>query len=328
MQLNWGIIGPGNIAHDFAQDMALVNPQQRVTAVLGAHEESTEKFAKEFGTEAAYLDMENFLQHPGLDIVYIATPHPQHYAFAEACLQQKIAVLCEKPMTINSDQTKKLIELSRANNCFLMEGIWIRFLPSIQQMLQLIAKDTIGKLISVKASMGYKAPRESDNRYFNPKLGGGSLLDLGLYTVFLAHLLLGKPKAIKAIGTLTEKGIDESCSILMDYEGSAQAILDSSIVSQSDRPAEIAGEKGVIQLLYPWFEKCPGIELQLYNQEKQLFDTNWEGHGLQFEIAEALHCIQHKKIESELISHKFSLELSSSLDEIREQIKVVYRDYE
>lgn len=326
--MRWGIIGPGNIAHDFARDLKLVTPSQQITAVLGLNPETTGKFVEKFEAGAAYTDLERFLQHESIDAVYIATPHPQHFNQALACLQHNIPVLCEKPLTLNADQAKDLVTASKWNKTFLMEGMWIRFLPSIRQLLELINKGTIGKVISVKASMGYKAPVENDNRYFNPELGGGSLLDLGIYPVFLSQLLLGAPTTIKAIGTLTETGVDESCSILMDYEGSAQAIIDSSIISQSDRPAEIAGEKGIIRMLHPWFEKCPGIEVQLYNQEKQLLPVSWEGHGLQFEIAEVMRCLGSEKTESALLPHAFSIALSDTLDKVREQIGVVYKEYE
>ncbi|MEO5684881.1 MAG: Gfo/Idh/MocA family oxidoreductase [Chitinophagaceae bacterium] len=324
--LEWGIIGPGKIAHDFARDLALVQPQQKITAVLGRNQSSADNFVKEFATGKAYADQASFLQHPGLNIVYIATPHPAHYEQAMACLQNKIPVLCEKPLAVNAEQAAGLINASRENNCFLMEAMWIRFLPGIIKALEIVKQGTIGKILSVKASMGYKAPKDENSRYFDPELGGGSLLDLGIYPVFLAHLLLGKPRIIKAIGTLTEKGIDESCSVLLDYDGSAQAILDSTLVSQSDRPAEVAGSKGIINILNPWFEKSPAVEWQLYNQEKQQFVTDWEGHGLQFEIMEVLHCLENKQIESTLFPHRLSLDITETMDAIREQIHVVYKE--
>ena len=215
--LSWGIIGPGNIAHDFARDLSLVKPSQTIHAVFGHTEESANDFAKEFQVRAVFTDLDAFLDSSDIDIVYIATPHPQHYEQSLACLERGIHVLCEKPMTINAGQADRLIEASEKNRCFLMEGMWIRFLPSIQKVLGLIKEDAIGKVISVKASMGYKAPKDDNNRYYNPALGGGSLLDLGIYPVFLSQLLLGRPTEIKAVGTLTNKGIDQSCAILLNY---------------------------------------------------------------------------------------------------------------
>ena len=326
--LNWGIIGPGNIAHDFARDLELVRPAQKITAVLGRTKESAEIFSRQFQAGHSFTDLEKFIKHPGIDIAYIATPHPQHYEQAMACLQNNIPVLCEKPMTLNAEQSGLLVEASEKNKCFLMEAMWIRFLPSIEKVLSIIKDGSIGKVISVKASMGYKAPKDGNSRYFNPALGGGSLLDLGIYPVFLAHLLMGKPDGIKAIGSLTKKGIDESCAVLLDYTDGGHAILDSALVSQSDRPAEIAGEKGIIRILNPWFEKSIGIELELYDKGKTIYPCEWEGHGLQFEMNEVLLCLRNKKTESELFSHAFSRQISETMDEIRDQIHVVYKAYE
>ena len=326
--LNWGIIGPGSIAHDFARDLALIQPTQTIKAVLGHTDASANAFCRDFNVEAAFTKLDTFIAEAGIDIAYIATPHPQHYEQSLACLENKIHVLCEKPMTLNAAQAARLIEASEKNKCFLMEAMWIRFLPSIEKVLDLIKEDAIGKIASVKASIGYKAPKDDNSRYFNPSLGGGSLLDLGIYPVFLAQLLLGKPKQVKAVGTLTEKGIDQSCAILLDYDNGGHAILESSLVSQSDIPAEIAGEKGILRILNPWFEKSTGIEVQPYNKEKIFYPCEWEGHGLQFETMEVLRCLQHNQIESGLFSHAFSRQLSETMDEIRRQVKISYRAYE
>ena len=325
---NWGIIGPGKIAHDFTNDLKLVQPAQHVTAVLGKELEEATDLAKEFEASTPYTDLDAFIRHEGLHIAYIATPHPQHYKEALACLQHKIPVLCEKPLTLNAAQANDLVQASKDNNCFLMEAMWIRFLPGIQKMMMLINEGTIGKVLSVKASMGFKAPKDGNSRYFNPAMGGGSLLDLGIYPLFLAHLLLGKPSTIKAAGRLSDKGVDEAAAILLDYNGKAQALLDASLLSQSDRPAEIAGEKGIIRIQHPWFEKSTGIELELYNGMKQVFPTSWDGHGLQFEIEEVVQCLDNKKIESILYPHAFTSEVSQAMDEIRNQIHVVYKDFE
>lgn len=322
--LRWGIIGPGNIARDFVRDLALVAPVQEVVAVLGHHEDSTQAFCREFFIEKACKTLGAFTDNTGIDIAYIATPHPLHFGQAMSCLQKGIHVLCEKPMTINADQCRLLIQAAAANNCFLMEAMWIRFLPGIRKLLALLREDAIGDVLSVKASMGYRAPKDSGNRYFNPELGGGSLLDLGIYPVFLAHLLLGKPSVIKAFGTLGKTGVDETCAALFGYDSQQHAIIESSLLSPSKQAAEIAGRKGVIRLQHPWFEKCPGIECQRYNEETQVYPLDWEGHGLQFEVLEVLRCIAHGQIESEYFAHSFSLGICETMDEIRKQIGLSY----
>jgi predicted dehydrogenase len=327
-ETNWGIIGPGSIAHDFAKDLRLIPVSQSITAVMSHKEDSARTFANDFNVAGVYTDFDQFLRDQSIDAVYIATPHPLHFEQALACLENNIPVLCEKPMTINADQARKLMTAAQEHNTFLMEGMWVRFLPSIQHMLSLIAQGRIGKIVSVKASMCYKAPYDPNSRYFDPALGGGSLLDLGIYPVFLAYLLLGKPDTIKAVGTLSDKGIDEACSVLFHYNTGEQAILESSLLTQTDMPAEITGEKGIIKILDPWYEKSKGIELQEHNEGKIVYPCHWEGHGLQFETMEVLNCIQQNEIESDVLSHSFSLGMIQIMDEIRSQINVTYDMYE
>src|SRR6185295_983005 len=328
MTTRWGIIGPGKIAHDFAKDLALLQSPQEVKAVLGHSKKNTDAFVREFGVDQSFINPAEFIEKAEVDVVYIATPHTLHYEQASLCLEHKKPVLCEKPMTINLDQCNELIATSERNNTFLMEGMWLRFLPSIQQLLYFIERGDIGRIVSVKASMGFKAPRDPDSRLFNPDLGGGSLLDLGIYPVFLALLLLGKPETIKAIATLSEKGVDEDCSILFQYKNKEHAILSSSLVNQNEVPAEIIGEKGSIRILNPWFEKSEGLELHIQDKGMVIYPCRWPGHGLQFEAEEAVKCIRDNKISSDIFSHEFSRNMISVMDEIRKQIHVTYEMYE
>jgi predicted dehydrogenase len=324
----WGIIGPGDIARKFIEDLELVHSPQKVCAVLGHTADKTDKFAKQYGIPGSFTDLDEFLHKDPPDVIYIATPHTLHYEYALKCLENRIPVLCEKPLTINAEQCQHLLKVSWDNHTFLMEGMWIRFLPSIQQVMSIIENGIIGKVISVKASMTYKAPKNK-KRFFDPELGGGALLDLGIYPVFLANLLLGKPNTIKALGKLSEQGIDEACSIMLNHNNYSYALPESSIITQSGLPAEIAGENGVIKILHPWFEKSSGIELDLYyNEGKIVFPCQWEGHGFQFEIEEVLKCIRNGEISSGLLPHQLSLDTIETLDEIRRQINVVYEIYE
>lgn len=327
-RVRWGIIGTGSIAHDFAKDLALLDSHQEVQAVLGHSKKNTESFAGEFTVPQVFSNLEEFVEKAEIDVAYIASPHTLHHEQVMACLQNKIPVLCEKPMAINLDQCNELIKTSRENNTFLMEGLWIRFLPSIQKLLQIIEQGHIGRIISVKAAVNYKAPYDPHSRYFDPVLGGGSLLDLGVYPVFLALLLLGKPTSIKSIATLSYEGVDENCSVLLQYWNGQYAVLESSLLAQTETPAEIVGEKGAIRILHPWFERSPGIEVHLYNNQRVIYPTLWDGHGLHYEAKEVLECISTGKIESCIMSHEFSRNMFSVTDEIRKQINVSYKMYE
>lgn len=327
-RVRWGIIGTGNIAHDFARDLAFLDPHQEVQAILGHSKKNTEEFARAFNVPQQFINLEEFTEKAQIDVVYIASPHTLHHEQAMACLQNKIPVLCEKPMAINLDQCNELIETSRDNNTFLMEGLWIRFLPSIQKLLQIIEKGQIGRIISIKASVNYKAPYDPHSRYFDPHLGGGSLLDLGVYPVFLALLLLGKPTSIKSIGKLSYEGVDESCAALLEYWNGQSAVLESSLLVQTETPAEIIGEKGTIRILHPWFERSPGIEVPLYNKQRVIYPTLWDGHGLHYEAQEVLNCIRNGRTESGMMPQEFSRNIFSVTDEIRKQINVSYKMYE
>jgi predicted dehydrogenase len=323
----WGIIGPGKIAHDFVKDLEHTSVPQEVIAVLGRTADSAMDFARQYNIPKWYSEIEEFL-NSGVEAVYIATPHNLHHEQAKKCLEKRIPVLCEKPMTINLEQALDLVSAARENNTFLMEGMWIRFVPSISMVIDLIKRGTIGNIISIKASMSYKAPYDQDNRYFNPELGGGSLLDLGIYPVFLALQLLGKPNAIKAVGKLSDDDIDEACSVLLHYKNGQYAVLESSLVSQTELIAEIFGEKGTIKILSPWNEKPAGIQLEMQDSGKIIYPSKWDGYGFQFEVEEVLSCIEKNKIESELLPHQFSLDLIKTMDEIRQQIHVKYDMYE
>ena len=325
----WGIIGPGSIANDFADDLKFVSRPQVISSILSHREESAKEFAEKHDVQEYYTDINNFIGNRNFDAVYIATPHTAHYEQALACLNAGIPVLCEKPLVINANQVQDLIQAAEKNNCFLLEGMWIRFLPSINTVLELIEKDKIGKVISIKASMSYKAPRDTDNRYFNPELGGGSLLDLGIYPVFLSHLLLGKPSRINATGKLSPEGVDETCAILCSYESGGHALLESSIITQSELSAEIAGDKGVIKIMSPWNEKPAAIKLKEYDRdEEEQLPCEWEGRGFQYQVEEVLRCLDAKQIYSNLYCHRFSLDIMKTLDEVRRQLRVHYDKFE
>jgi predicted dehydrogenase len=324
----WGVIGPGTIAEYFASDLRLVKPPQMITAVLSDLEKSANEFANKYNIEKRFLGLDDFISNSKMDIVYIATPHPLHYEAVKACLQNHIPVLCEKPIVINHEQFEDIQNLSKINKTFMMEGMWIRFLPHVKKLLELISGNKIGEVISVQASMSFKAPRDEGNRYFDPEKGGGSLLDLGVYCVFLSTILLGMPSSIKAIGKLSDKNIDEACAILLSYNNNSYTMLESSLLVKQNGPAEIFGSTGVIRLLSPWFEKSRGIEVESNNGEIHKTSFDWEGHGLQFEIEEVISCISNKKIESDLMPHALTKTILEIMDKIRDQIHVSYPEYE
>lgn len=324
----WGLIGPGNIAKEFASDLPFAGKDQSINAVLGRREESVNSFADEYNIQGRFTSITDFIEKGKPEIVYIATPHPLHYEEARACLQHKIPVLCEKPLCLNAEQTQQLIETANKTNTFLMEAMWIRFLPFFQKLLVLIKDGLIGDVVTVYGSMHYNAPFDPSSRYYNPSLGGGSLLDLGVYPVFLATLILGEPEIIKSFASLTDKGIDDSCNAFMQYSNGAHAIIESSLRKDENEPAVITGTKGNLKILHPWFEKSPGLKIELNNGEEMEYPFSWNGHGLHFEIKEVLDCLDKGVTESDQMPHRLSLGIVKVMDEIRKQTGIKYNQFE
>ncbi len=321
----WGIIGPGNIATEFAHDLDLIkSARHRIGAVLSRSMERAAEFAQKEDAPQYFDDLTEFLDKARIDAVYIATPHPMHHEETLRCLQHHIPVLCEKPLAMNSREVQEMVDASVKHNTFLMEGMWIRFLPSIGKVLSLVENNAIGKIISIKADMSYKAPHDPESRYFNPSLGGGSLLDLGIYPIFLTHLLLGKPAIIKATARLSEQHIDEACAALFSYGNASYAIVESSLVTETALKATIYGETGSIHIGKPWNEKPSEIIVRPYDGADQHHPCEWEGHGLQYEAEEVAHCVQQGKLYSDQLCHQFSLDLMATLDAIRQQTHIRY----
>lgn len=321
----WGVIGPGSIAKDFANDLKLATSANHVIeAVLSKDMAEAHHFAEKEHALQYFDDLNEFVKNAHVDAVYIATPHPLHCEEAVACLQNKLPVLCEKPLAINLKQVANMIAAAQQHHTFLMEAMWIRLTPGIQQLIKVINEDAVGELVALRADISYKAPYDLESRYFNPELGGGSLLDLGTYAVFLAQLLFGKPKKVQAHARLSPGSIDESCTILLSYEAGKYATLESSFVLGTEGMAAVYGKNGKIFIQQPWYEKTKGITVQPYDGESTSYPCEWEGRGFQFEIDEVYHCIKAGKIESDFYSHPFSTAVFETMDEVRRQSGIVY----
>ncbi len=319
----WGIIGPGNIAKEFVQDLKYVqNKNCEVGPVLGHDAEHTKEFVKIHGGYITNNISELIKCNP--DCVYIATPHSLHFEQALFCLENKTPVLCEKPLAINAKQVTALVEASKRNNTFLLEGLWTRFLPSFGFLFNTVRSGTIGEILNVHADMSFIAEKDKSNRFFNPELGGGSLLDVGVYAVYLGYLLLGNPKEIFASGKVNENNIDETCGIMLKYDEGRYAMLESSIITQTQNSAWIYGDKGTIHIKRPWTEHPEKIDVLVNNQSPFDHIPSWQGRGFQYEVEEVIKCLDENKIESSIIPHKASLEVVKIMDSVREQLNIIY----
>ena len=319
--IRWGIIAPGKIAHKFAQDLALVDGNV-LTAVASRNLERAKSFALEYEACSYYSSYEEIINDDDVDIIYIATPHTFHEEWSIKCLNAGKHVLCEKPLGINAKQVKNIISCAQKNNRFMMEAMWSRFNPTIIECLAKINQGTIGTPNYLTADFTFYNNPSEDGRLLNIDLAGGSLLDIGIYPIFLAYLVLGMPKSIKAHGILHENtGADTQVSISFLYDD-AIAQLSSSIMTQSDMVAKIAGKRGAIYIDSRWHE-AQGYRIKT-DEIDQNFDSPTIGYGYSHEIIECANSISKGMTESELWSHQNSLDLVTLMDEVREQVGLVY----
>jgi len=320
---NWGIIGLGKIARHFANDLQKVT-HAKLYAVASRTEQKAKQFAEEYEVPNYFGSYEAMMQCPDLDVVYIATPHPMHFANTLLCLENKIPVLCEKPFAMNGDEVKKMIQSARDNDTFLMEAIWTRFLPNTLKILEVIKSGAIGELVSLKADFGFRAPVDLQGRLYNKKLGGGSLLDVGIYPVFLSLLLFGKPDEIKAFAKIGKTGVDENCSMLFRYTNDQQAILDATIINHTPTVAYIYGTKGRIKIHRRWHEANAFTLFEL-DKDPQQFSFDYEdAKGYRYEAAHVMQCLQQGKKESDILPLSFSADLMEFLDQVRGEIGLKY----
>jgi predicted dehydrogenase len=310
----WGIIGPGRIAQKFAAALALV-PDATLHAVASRDIEKATQFANTYNAPVFYDNYEALADNDEIDAVYIATPHTFHHAHVLLCLQKKKAVLCEKPMSVNYASTAEMVAAARQNNVFLMEAMWTRFLPIIDKTMQLINEGVIGELKYVSADFGFVAPFDAGNRLYNIKLGGGSLLDVGIYPLFLALHILGKPDEIKAFSQLTATGADETTNALLFYKNGRMANILSSIAAQTPIEAEITGTKGTIILDRPWY-KGTTIRIRKNDAITDSISLPYGSNGFEGQVQEVHDCLQKGCTESKLMPLSLSLLMSNVMEEI------------
>lgn len=318
----WGILGPGRIAHKFAQDL-LTLPNAQLYAVASSDRKRADEFAQIYNIPHAFGSYEDLLTLPDLDVVYVATPHVKHHENVMMLLRGGKAVLGEKPFAMNSEQVREMVETAREKSVFLMEALWSRWMPGIEFALDLLKSGAIGKVVSVKADFGFKAPFLPDKRLFNKALGGGSLLDIGIYPLFLAYLILGKPTTIKASATFGTTGVDEQCGMVLTYADGQIALLESTILASTDCIGLIQGLTGQIRI-NSRFHETKGITLKRDNQPATPFLFNRNTHGYDYEAQHVMHCLAEGRTESPVWSLDDSLNLMALLDAVRAEAGIDY----
>jgi predicted dehydrogenase len=322
VSIRWGIIAPGRIAHKFASDFSLIH-NHSITSVASTNIERARAFADKYKLSSFYGDYREMLVNEKLDIVYIASPHSFHFEQAKMCLDLGISVLCEKPVTIHSGQLKQLLTLAAEKRLFFMEALWTVFLPTYTQIFEKINNGDIGSIIGVKADFGFHMPFDQDSRLFNPSLGGGSLLDIGIYPLLLATLCLGYPDEIKALASLTELKVDDEMIAVLKYNKRGLAQIQSTIRANTRTEAFIFGDNGSFWVPGRWIDSQKFYLLKSDGQE-ELIHSPWDGFGYQFQISAVEKCLAQGLLECPLVPHSLSIQLMNQMDEIRKQTEIVY----
>ena len=320
-KIKWGIIGLGKIANKLASDLLLSN-HATLHGVASRSLEKAKAFGEKYQSAKYYSSYEELADDPEIDVIYVATPHTFHFENTMMCLKKGKGVLCEKPMGMNSHQVNTMLKEAKARDLFLMEGIWTRFIPATEKVLELIEQKQIGEVNFIRADFGFKGDSNLEGRAYNKKLGGGSLLDIGIYPVYLSLLTLGMPTDIQAMARMTASNVDAYCSMLFDYENSAKAILESTIEAKTPTEAYIYGSEGTIKL-HSRFHHAKKITLS-QNTKETVYDIEYTGNGYFHEIEEVNSCLLKGQKESAKLPLDLSLNLIHLLDEVRKKIGLTY----
>jgi len=324
-KIRWGILGTGRIARIFAADLLLLDDCELV-AVGSRNQAGADDFAKQFPVKYAHASYEELAQNPEVDVIYIATPHNLHHENTLLCLNNDKAVLCEKPFAMNTRQTLEMINLAMERKVFLMEALWTRFLPHYTKTKELIAEGKLGEIRSILINFGFKPVPPVNRRLFEPELGGGTLMDIGIYNVFMAMSILGKPDHIEATMTPASTGVDEQCAITFKYDNCAIAQLFSTFSSNLATEADICGSEGRIRLTSRFYE--PSTQVEYYPgrvDSREVVEVHKRnGTGYLYEAIHVNDCLRMGLIESPTLSFANTIELMETLDKIRAIIGVKY----
>ncbi|MGK0411878.1 MAG: putative dehydrogenase [Polaribacter sp.] len=318
--VKWGIIGLGKIANKFATDLANVENTELV-AVASRNQGKTDYFAQKFHVKKTYNSYAALAKDAEVDAVYIATPHSFHKQHSILCLQHKKAVLCEKPFAMNAQEVAEMIAVAKENDTLLMEALWTYFLPHFNQVLALVENDTYGKLKNLEADFGFYMPYNTESRVFRKEVGGGSLLDIGIYPIFAALSVLGVPNNIEASATFFENGADSSCSMIFEY-ADAKANLKSSLLEETPTEAIFTFEDAVVKI-HSRFQEPSKITITKDGVEK-VIDSKATTIGYNFEAEHFSQLIRDGKKESNIMTFEFSENLIKTLDKVRRIIGLEY----
>ncbi|MFI5682403.1 Gfo/Idh/MocA family protein [Streptomyces sp. NPDC051636] len=323
--VRWGILATGGIAAAFTADLVDL-PDAEIVAVASRSEESARAFGERFGIPRAYGGWESLAGDEDIDVVYVAAPHSAHRAAAGLCLEAGRNVLCEKPFTLNLREAEELVALARGRGRFLMEAMWMYCNPLVRRLKALVDDGAIGEVRTVQADFGLAGPFPPAHRLRDPALGGGALLDLGVYPVSFAHLLLGEPSDVAARATLSAEGVDLQTGALLCWDGGALASVHCSIVGGTSVSASVTGSHGRIDIPYGFFHPDRFVLHRDGRDPEEFAADPADGprSSLRHEAKEVMRALRAGETESPLVPLDGTLAVMRTLDAIRERIGVRY----
>jgi len=321
--VRWGILATGGIAHAFAEDLAL-EPGSEVVAVGSRSQASADAFGDKFGVPHRHGSYQALVSDPDVDAVYVSTPHPGHHGAALLAINADKAVLVEKPFAMDAAQTREMIDAARSRGTFLMEAMWTRFLPHIARVREILAAGTLGDVVYLTAEHGQWFAEDPQFRLFAPELGGGALLDLGIYPVSFACLVLGAPARITAVSDQAFTGVDATTSMIFQYGSGAHAVLTTTLRASSGNPAAIYGTAARIEIDGWFYTPTTFRVIARDGTELERFDQPYPGRGLRAQAAEVGRCLRAGLTESPLLPLDETYTIMQTMDEIRCQIGLTY----
>jgi len=320
--VRWGILGTGKIARAFANALKDA-PGAVLAGVASRSQDKAAAFGAQFGAGAAYGSYEALVQAQDIDLVYVGTPHPQHAANALMALRAGKGVLCEKPFTMNLREAEQVVTLARSKRLFLMEAMWTRYLPAYQEVKRILASGEIGTPRAVVADFGFAASFGPEHRVFNPELGGGALLDLGIYPLSVAAGLLGPVLEVRAQAEMGPTGVDVQTGFTLKHAGGGMSVCSCSFLARSPAELTVSGELGQVRM-NTMFHRATSVTVKLADGVERTIETPYIGNGYAHEIIEAQRCWREGLLESPAMPLKETLALMGVMDEVRRQIGLTY----
>ena len=321
-KIRWGILGTGSIAHKFATGLSVLEDAQ-LRAVGSRSQEKADQFASAFDIPHCHASYASLADDPEVDVIYIATPHALHCENALLCLEAGKAVLCEKPFAIHATEAKRMIDCARERGLFLMEAMWTRYLPLMVELRNMLSEQVIGEVRILAADFGFRAGLNPEARLFNPALGGGALLDVGVYTVSLDSMIFGMPMDIASTAHLGETGVDEQAGIILGHPGGQLSILYTAVRTSTPQEATILGTEGSIRIHSPWWVPRE-MTLNVARRSPEVLQFPFVGNGYNCEASEVMGCLREGKLESDVMPLDETLSVMQTLDQIRAQWGLKY----